>query len=313
MAQSSSFMIRAADGWPLKLHHIPAVSDSRGVVLMTHAMMADHRSLDKPAGKGFGSFFASRGWEVYLADYRGHGSSETSDANESSWDYHELVRFDFPVMVETLRSRHPDLKLCAAGQSLGGHVSVASHGAGYLENPPDMYLLLSTNIWKPSLDSSFFRRALKTWNLAVFQGATQVLGKFPAKALGLGTADAALQYVRDLCGFWWRDSWGNESEGVDYAAGLKNIESPILSVVGRGDRLMAHHSSAEAWAKLFDPGLCTFWSVGRGDHRLSFDPAHMSITTDPRARSLWAAMEYFVSDRLEISQEVGPRRGDDGR
>jgi len=313
MSERTQITVAAPDGWQLALHHIPAVADSRGVILMTHAMMADHRSLDRSPGKGFGSFFASRGWEVYLADFRGHGASEEPPDGRESWNYHDLVRFDIPAMVDVVRRRHPELKLCFAGQSLGGHVGVASHGAGYVDIPPDIYLLLSTNIWQPRLEASRLVRAAKTWNLMVFEGISRLAGRFPTRALGLGTADASLPYVRDLCGFWWRDSWSNEAEGVDYSAGLAQIRSPVLSVVGRGDRLMAGNGGAEKWSELFAPELCAFWAVGKGDYRLNFDPGHMSITTDARAQSLWAAMEYYISDKLEISQEVGPRRGDDGR
>lgn len=301
-------MISTADGWQLALQHIPAVAESRGVMVMTHAMMADHRSLDRPQGEGIGSFFATRGWEVYLADFRGHGASEPAPEGRSSWNYHDLVRFDLPAIVQAVRSRHPDLKLCFAGQSLGGHVAVAAHGAGYLESPPDGYLLLSANIWQPRFEPSWILRTAKTWNLMVFEGISRMVGRFPTRALGIGTADASLPYVRDLCGFWWRDSWSCESEGVDYAQGLREIQSPILSVVGRGDRLMASNEGARRWAELFPPGVCTFWSVGKGDYGLTFDPGHMPITTDPRAKSLWAAMEYHLCGELEISQEVGPRR-----
>ena len=273
---------------------------------MVHAMMADHRSLDKPEGSGCGSFFTDQGWEVYLADLRGHGDSRPPDSNTSAWSYHDLVQLDIPSLVSFVRKRHPELKLCLFGQSLGGHISVAAHGAGFIEKPPEVYALLSTNLWQPSLENRLIRRAIKPLSLLVFEGISRVFGRFPSRALGLGTNDESLGYVRDLCGFWWNDFWGLKSKGLDYGAGIKDLDSPILFVTGKGDRWMADAKGAETWSRVFPPKLVESWRVGKGDFGLNFAPGHMELTTDVRSRPLWEALDKRLSEFLRLSPEGAP-------
>lgn len=284
--------VEAADGWVLDVRRLPAEGPRRGVAVLGHAMMVDRRSLDRPAGEGFASLLAQRGWEVLLADVRGHGASGPTPAEGGAWSYDDLVRLDLPALVDAARAACPGDFVWLVGHSLCGHVSAAAAGSGAYARPPDGHVLLAANVWMPRLDRSRRRRALRSLNVAAFDLARRLVGHVPARRLGVGPADEAGPYAADLVRMWRRDRWGSADGRFDYLEGLSRIRGPVLNVVGRGDRLLAHAVGARAWTDRI-PGA-EFWLAGRGAHGLAFDPDHMGLVTDPRARPLWAEVADWM-------------------
>ena len=87
------------DGVVLQVERIPARGRARGVAVVLHAMMVDRRSMDRPTGAGLASTLASEGWEVWNADFRGHGGSVAAQ-----WSYDDLVLRDVPALVAAARA-----------------------------------------------------------------------------------------------------------------------------------------------------------------------------------------------------------------
>jgi len=280
--------ITTGDGWALHVDHKAHRGERKGAVVVLHAMMVDRRSMDRPRGQGLASFLADSGWEVFLADFRGHGESGPVAREGGQWTYDDLVCQDVPALVT--RAARAGGPVYVVGLSLGGHVAAASAGAGLCA--PDGLVLLSSNIWMPQLEPSRRRRRVKGLQMAVFRAISELRGRFPSRRLRMGPADECRTYVRDLHRFWRRDAW-TARDGTDWLAGLATYEGRVLSVVGKRDRLMAHVDGARRWASPF-PRLA-FWHVGRGDHGLEIDPDHVGLGADPRCRPLWAAVDGWMS------------------
>ena len=67
------------------------------------------------------------------------------------------------------------LPLFWLGHSLGGHVGLAALGKGFLQDFDGM-LLVSTNVWLPSLETSFARRLKKSLTIFVIRLFLGLLG-----------------------------------------------------------------------------------------------------------------------------------------
>lgn len=282
--------VQTTDGWRLEVLRLRATDEPRGRVLLLHAMMVDRRTFDRPRGRGLASRLVSSGFDVWLADFRGHGSSRPWAGEGGRWSYDDLVRYDLPALASRMREEGDELPILVVGHSLGGHVAVAAWGTGRVQ--PAALVCLSTNVWLPRFEQSRVRRLAKAGSIAAFERVTRAAGYFPARRLGIGSDDEALDYVLDLCRFWKEDSW-SARDGENYLAGMARIEGPVLSVVGRADRLMAEPEAAQRWVTQI-PGLA-FWRVGRGDSGLAFDPGHMQLVTDPRARPLWERLARWLA------------------
>ncbi len=293
----STYRVTAADGWELDVLRIPvpAPAPRLGAAVLGHAMMVDRRSMDRPRSAGFATALADAGWEVHLVDFRGRGGSGPGVAEGGSWTYDEIIAFDIPAVVGAARApaeadgRGDRDWLWWVGHSLGGHAAMATAGSGLYGDvrPPDGHVLMSTNTWIPSLEPSWWRRRRKQGSILAFDVLRRTVGHFPARRVGFGPVDECGDYVSDIVRIWRGGRWASRDGRHDYLANLPNVRGPVLSVLGRGDRLMAHHAGATNWIGRLGEGRAEVWLVGAGDHGLTFDPDHMTVVTDDRARPLW--------------------------
>jgi len=286
-ADRTRFAVRTGDGWELAAWQVPAPGQAKGVVVLAHAMMVDSRSMDRPTGAGFASHLAAGGWHVYLFDVRGHGASGPLAEDGGCWSYDDIVRYDLPGIAAAARSRHPDLPVVLVGHSLCGHASVAAAGSGFYQVPPDAHVLVSANMWLPSLEPSWWRRRLKGFATWTMWFVTELFGRFPSRLLRMGPADEAKRYVLDLRRFWASGRWSSADGNHDYLAGLPGVQGPVLALVGADDRLLAHPDGARNWAAGIGGEGVDFRVLGRDDLGLRFNPDHMSLVTDSRATPVW--------------------------
>ena len=298
--------VQTPDGWDLAIEVEEAMGEPIAIAVLGHAMMADRRSMDRPAGEGFASTLRKSGIRVIRFDARGHGGSSTPPAGRPwSWNYDELVRQDLPTVVAHARRMEPTLPVGVIGHSLFGHVAMASAGSGAYEEPPDWHVLMATNTWLPSLEPSTVRRWRKSFQVHVMRGITAIAGRMPARTLRIGPADEAKPYIQDISGFWLRDRWGSR-DGVNYLETARQVSGPILSVLGEGDALLGHPVAASQWASHLGPDGAQVWQVGAGTYGLSHDPDHMGLVTDHRCQPLWEAVGQWIADQVDASSPVHP-------
>lgn len=291
-------MTTAADGWRLSVRELAARGPVRGAALLLPAMMVDRRTMDRP-GTGLGSTLAAAGFHVFLGDFRGHGASGPSASEGGRWSYDDLVRQDIPALTALVRRSAPGLPLWVVGHSLGGHVSIAAAALGACAVPVDGHVLLATNIWLPRFEPSVLRRVQKHLSMLSFRATTRAVGRFPSSRLRAGPVDESEPYVMDLTRFWFDDAWRGR-DGLDYLAAMTRVRGPLLAVVGAADSLLGHAVSARGWAGAFGPGRVDFRVVGRASG-LEFDPDHMGLVVDPRARPLWSDLAQWMAQKLPVA------------
>ena len=81
---------------------------------------------------------------------------------------------------------------------------------------------------------------------------------------------------------------------------MASVGGPILSVLGRGDRLLAHPAGARNWAEGFGAGRFELRVVGAGDFGLDFDPDHMTLVTDARSGSVWHSVCEWMDEKVDL-------------
>jgi predicted alpha/beta hydrolase len=261
-------------------------------------MMTDRRIWDRPRGRGFASVLASEGWEVFNADYRGHGASGPAARAGGAWTYDDLVHYDTPALVRAVQAEMDGLPVVVMGTSLGGHVSMASVGLGLCQ--PDALVLLSTSPWTRDTTRRRRVRLLRRFGLEVFLRLTQVVGYTPVGSLRVGTVDEALPYVEDLHRHW-REGWGSR-DGVDWQRALAEVMCPVLAVYGRADWVLWPLPTARRWlAHTGSMGL-EVWEIGQGDQGLTYTPGHMQLVIDRRSRPAWLAISRWMEETCRKSR-----------
>lgn len=282
------FSVVCADGWRLA-GELVVGDEPVAVAVVAHAMMVDRRTLDRPRGRGLVSELAARGIACVVADLRGHGKSGPRAEEGGDWGYDELVEQDVPALVAFARARFPGLPLACVGHSLFGHVALG-HVARHPEALIDGLVLLACNVANPTWAARPLSRWQKGALIEAMGAVTRAVGRLPVRRLGYGTDDEAAGYVRDFVRCWRVGDW-QARDGFSYYQALAKLRRPLLALVGSGDRLMSPAHDARALALRVPGAACH--TVGRTSG-LSFDPDHMGLVLDERARPAWRQAAAFI-------------------
>jgi predicted alpha/beta hydrolase len=270
---------RTEDGVRLLLRRFaPRRGSGSGVVLLTHAMMVDGRTLLRLAGH-----LAAAGLEAWILDFRGHGRSTPPTARRADWTFEAYVERDLPAALDAVARASG----CAAGaidhvgHSLGGLVGL---GAGA---PFRRQVLLTTCWWRFRSRTSSLQRQL---TMASYAAVARLVGYAPIRLLRLGTDDEPRGYVLQLAGWAFGRRWCSPS-GLDYEGRLRAVGTPTLSLVGAGDWLCTRADAGETIAPLSGPHGVE--EVGRASG-LPFDPSHFELVRDRRAAPVWERIARFL-------------------
>lgn len=271
---------RTTDGVTLRIDRVRGSGSGKGTVVCLHAMMTDGRYFGARRPDSFAAALAAGGYDVLVADFRGHGRSRPPTAGPDDWSFDDLVELDLPAIVAAAAgaSRCAPDELILLGHSLGGLVATAALGTGRIASPR-LLLLPATSVWLIGPSGSLRRRAV----MAAYRHVTTLLGKAPIRALRVGTADEARTYVHQLTG-WTRAARWTSLRGVDYTAASERITTPVLPFVGAGDwmctpadaRGFAGHLACAADVRI----------VGRA-HGDAIDPDHFQLFTRTELRPMW--------------------------
>ena len=246
-------------------------------VLCLHAMMTDGRYFGARREGGFAHVLASRGCEVTVADFRGHGASVPPAAGEDDWSFDDLVEKDLPALVGQTRAD------CIVGHSLGGLVALAAIATGRI-TPPKKLVLAATSVW---LGGDVSRRAI----MAAYRGVTALFGKAPIRALRAGTADESKSFVTQLTG-WSRSGRWTSLAGVDYMVALETVTVPVLALTGAGDWMCTPADAGAIARRLRHARPLRVVGRAQGD---PLDPDHFQLFTRPELARMRDEIATFLT------------------
>ena len=277
--------IESVDGVQLGCEYHPAQADRvRGVLLVSHAIMADSRSLDRPPGAGLASLLAQRGYHIYRLDVRGHGLSRRE---RPTWSYQDVYDRDLPAAVRAIAQRHPGLPLGVVGHSLTAHGGLIMLGRAP-ELPVRAFVGLAANIWLPHLEPSRGRWLMKRLLLESWWMFTRWLGYFPARRLRIGPADVSLGFVSGVLEAARRDRVSGP-EGDSLLGRLSQVRCPVLLIAGVQDRLLAPAEDVARLSQYLPAGLVERWVVPGG---------HMTLVTCSSSRPTWNRLADWLDKTL---------------
>lgn len=156
----------------------------------------------------------------------------------------------------------------------------------------DAVITLAANMWMPALEPDRLRWWRKRIMAEGMLAIARTCGRFPTRRLRWGSDDVALPFVRDLARVARAGQWS--AAGIDFSVGMPAVQTPVLAVLGDGDRFMCHPSSG----RMFHAPLpnCEIWQVGQSE--LGFAPDHMGLATDIRSAPLWSRMARWLCGRF---------------
>ena len=272
--------IRTKDGVTLSATVLEPEGDNRGTVVMAHAMFGRQTGF-----RWVSRMFRDRGWRAITFDFRGHGKSPAS-----AYGYDDFVLHDLPAVVDCARARSEGKPVALMGHSLGGHVALGAQGCGLVSL--DAIVLVASNVWLRDFEPSAAVWAAKRMILEGFVRTARRVGKFPARALKLGSDDESLEYVEDIARFGLDGRWVSRDGTRNYLSALTEVQIPLYSIASDGDRINARPVSVERMLSRCRAKI-HIDRVRKGDDG-GKPPGHADLLLTQTARSAFERAEAFL-------------------
>jgi predicted alpha/beta hydrolase len=283
--------IRTSDGWSLRADVHEPKHEAVGIAVMAHALMARRSEFYRPRGAGIARFLVERGWRVVAFDFRGHGDSGPAPREGARFGYDDLVAGDLPAVHAFARSRvRRKQPVVLVGHSLGGHAGLAAQGTGLVAF--DAVVAVAASVWLRGLEPSAARWFVKRAALAAVVAIGRRLGRFPARALRLGSDDEPGPWVEDFERFARTGIWGSTDGRIDYLSSLERVRVPVLQIVSDGDRIECPPECGSRFVAHCG-GPHEVLRIARSDDG-GAPPNHMGIVTSGRAASAWERADTWM-------------------
>ncbi|MDK4701170.1 alpha/beta hydrolase [Rhizobium sp. CNPSo 4062] len=215
--------LKSPTGATLAYHHLPAVTDARGILLISHGLAEHSRRYET-----FAKAMAGQGFHVYAHDHRGHGETTAPDAPIGRFARRngvEQVIADVLAMRELAATTYPGLPIILFGHSMGGLISLNT-----VVTHPDKFDAVT--VWNSNFNPGLAGRAaqltLKTERM--FKGSDVPSGLLPKLTFGT-----------------WGQSIANRRTDFDW---LSRIPEQVDKYIA--DPLCGFDASVSLWLDLFE-------------------------------------------------------------
>lgn len=263
-----------ADGWKLALHEYetPPGVKQKTPVICCHGLTGNHHCFDLTESTSLAKYLTRAGHPTFLLDLRGAGQSEKGGlCQEKSlhWKLSDHYRFDAPAAVAKVRELTGADKVHWVGHSMGGMIAYAFLQSELAEQISRVVILASPATFQYMRPMHRVRRLLKiipgvplrtfTQSLAPLFERLRFLQKISG-AIYLPQGHHALfaancqdqspgRLLWDFATFIKHGHYLAD-DGSDLVAGMRNIRTPTLFMVGDADQT-AKYGSVEAAYQAF--------------------------------------------------------------
>ncbi len=227
--------VPCGNGAEIAMTRVPAQPGKSGgrphgtPVILVHGNFSNRGFWISPKGLGVAPFLASRGYDVWIVELRGHGLSLRGRSYpEITAEDH--IQHDLPAAVNHVWER-TGRRMFLTGHSAGGIFVASLLGAGCV--PKGRFLGAALFGAQIDMGDGYLRVPPVAW---LASALLRLMGRLPAPRLGLGPepepAGEMLEFVR------WKKRGGRweDSKGLSYREGLGNVQLPVLAVAADQDR-----------------------------------------------------------------------------
>lgn len=240
-ATTIEHFVPVAAGHALRVLELPPVGAANGMTIVClHGVFSDARFFCDHNQQGAASFFAARGYRVFVGNFRGHGGSRWPVGRRRwNWSFDTLAGADVPALLHfaATRARGPCFAL---GHSLGGCALLAALAI----NPPLQRLLAGAIVLSAAINDYSDGGRSKRLQLPLAAILARGCGHFPARRLHLGPDDEPPLLMQQFRDWAAHGAFRSVDHQVDYWEALREVTLPVYAGVGAADTF--HASPARA-------------------------------------------------------------------
>jgi pimeloyl-ACP methyl ester carboxylesterase len=265
----------------------------RGVpVVLIPGSFSNRRFWYSPKCIGLGPYLARAGFDVWIAEMRGHGLSPRNQQYKHN-KVSDYVRYDLPAIASFIQEQNPQ-PVHWMGHSLGGIILAGALGGHYLDQAQVASTVLfgsqiSRVYWPLKVPPVEWGSRLLLKSFSVISGPKFNRGP-EDEPIGL-----ALESLR------WHGLMGRFGDAEkDWWAGLVEVQVPVMAVAAVGD------NQDPAWAcrkllEQFGSPLSEFLCLGK-KHGFSSNFGHVEMLVSKEAqKEVWPLVEQWVRKSPQVA------------
>ncbi len=278
--------IPAAGGLTLALHRVWGDVTHPVPVIVTHGTSSNAQVCNMLA-----QVLALEGFDCYVLEWQAHGESGRAEVEPN---FEQLAQCDVPAALAAVRARTGSAAFWV-GHSGGGLLPLI-----HLARTPEAAEHIAGLVTLASQTTDAARSWRNRLTVATAAVVTQLLGRFPGRALRVGPENELKGVMHQWFGWSWRGKWVGH-DGFDYMAAMKGITLPTLSLAGAGDTLIAPPSGVERLFHALGSADKTFVTCGTA-HGFGEDYTHSRLIASRRARD-----EVYPLIARWLTERASPR------
>ncbi len=239
-------------------------------ILLIHGSVENGRIFYSINEKGFGSFLAQNGFDVFVADLRGKGESKPTINRNSTHGQTEYVLEDLPAFANKVREIKGKFPTYWAAHSWGGVMI-----------PP--FMVRFPQIAEATKKMVFFgsKRRIRTkgierilkidlfWNL-IGKVSNKTIGYLPTTKIGFGTDNESRGFIKESNKWIYQDKWLCKDK-FDYQKGFQNIKQKnsyfpaILHIAAAKDTILGNPNDVKLLKEEIDNSKDEFWLLSKSN------------------------------------------------
>ena len=284
--------VRADDGVDLALwrRRADAPANRRAVpVLLVHGTFSNRNFFLGTGERGLAHYLASRGFESWVAELRGHGRSGAAGKG-TAWRFEDWILRDAPALLRGVRDASGSESVAWIGHSAGGVIAVAYAG---------LQAELSGAIGGIVMAGAPAPTRPGAWHVplaAIGYGITRLVGRFPARALRIGPEDEQPGIMQQWMEWNVRGNWIGEN-GTDYLANARRISAPALALAGGFDPI-APAATCRLLLDALGGADRTFLKCGRGSGFSENFSHNRLLVSTPARQEVWPRIAEWLEARF---------------
>ncbi|AFM05781.1 hypothetical protein Fleli_3461 [Bernardetia litoralis DSM 6794] len=252
-------------------------------ILLIHGSVENGRIFYSIKGKGFGSYLAQNGFDVFAADLRGKGESKPLVNPKSTFGQTEYILEDLPAFankVKEIKGSFPNFW--------------AAHSWGGVMIPP--FMLRFPKIAEATKKMVFFgsKRRIRTkgieklikvdfvWNFLA-KVSSKILGYMPTTKFGFGTDDESRGFIIESNKWIKEDKWICRDK-FDYQTNFQSLKQkngyfpPTIHIAGANDTILGNPNDVKLLMDEIDNDSDVFWLLSKSNQNLH-DYDHNNMLT----------------------------------
>lgn len=266
-----------------RLHLRRIYNDPKGEpVFLVHGMLENGHIFYTNSGKGYASYLAQNGYDVFVADLRGRGYSTPRVNRHSEFGHKEMLTEDMPAYLAKIQELKGEQPMHWGAHSWGG-VSLLAYLAIANPQPPVKSIVFFGAKRRISVRNWYFFWMIRVSWWHIFPLLIKLKGFIPAKDYKLGGENESrgVFYQTD---YWVREKeWKHWDTGWDFAKALQGKPlPPVLYLAGKKDRVLGHPTDVQLLAEETGDQIRTFHMLSK-ENGHQIDYGHINMLTHPQA------------------------------